>query len=144
MWYVTYLLRCDNRRSRVSGFVIMYAHGCGHSSSLSSFFLSSTRRHTRCALVTGVQTCALPISWIGAGCPVATGSAPLERVASAATAAVEQSRDAMAPRPAAYFPRVLTVSIGCGDTLPLWIQMRDSRSWFRPHTRRPFDRESVV
>src|SRR3546814_5468751 len=31
-------------------FVIMY------------FFFSSRRRHTRCALVTGVQTCALPIS----------------------------------------------------------------------------------
>src|SRR3546814_8125880 len=31
------------------------------------FFFSSRRRHTRCALVTGVQTCALPI------CP---GAAP--------------------------------------------------------------------
>src|SRR3546814_4811233 len=30
------------------------------------FFVSSRRRHTRCALVIGVQTCALPIS-----CPVA-------------------------------------------------------------------------
>src|SRR3546814_1654581 len=29
-----------------------------------SFFFSSRRRHTRCALVTGVQTCALPI-WPG-------------------------------------------------------------------------------
>src|SRR3546814_1624388 len=29
---------------------------------LSSFFFSSRRRQTRCALVTGVQTCALPIS----------------------------------------------------------------------------------
>src|SRR3546814_10046273 len=28
------------------------------------FFFSSRRRHTRCALVTGVQTCALPI-WSG-------------------------------------------------------------------------------
>src|SRR3546814_6596480 len=30
------------------------------------FFFSSRRRHTRCALVTGVQTCALPVSgaWI--------------------------------------------------------------------------------
>src|SRR3546814_10691379 len=28
------------------------------------FFFSSRRRHTRCALVTGVQTCALPISCI--------------------------------------------------------------------------------
>src|SRR3546814_6294821 len=29
---------------------------------LTWFFFSSRRRHTRCALVTGVQTCALPIS----------------------------------------------------------------------------------
>src|SRR3546814_9580418 len=31
------------------------------------FFVSSRRRHTRCALVTGVQTCALPIfmNWLG-------------------------------------------------------------------------------
>src|SRR3546814_8229026 len=45
------------------------------------FFFSSRRRHTRCALVTGVQTCALPI-WIAArqastvclvcGCPEAS------------------------------------------------------------------------
>src|SRR3546814_2698346 len=31
---------------------------------LGCFFFSSRRRHTRCALVTGVQTCALPI-WPG-------------------------------------------------------------------------------
>src|SRR3546814_3482046 len=30
-------------------------------SGASFFFFSSRRRHTRCALVTGVQTCALPI-----------------------------------------------------------------------------------
>src|SRR3546814_5542866 len=30
------------------------------------FVFSSRRRHTRCALVTGVQTCALPISLIWA------------------------------------------------------------------------------
>src|SRR3546814_5018985 len=28
------------------------------------FFFSSRRRHTSCALVTGVQTCALPILWL--------------------------------------------------------------------------------
>src|SRR3546814_1514318 len=33
------------------------------------FFFSSRRRHTRCALVTGVQTCALPICW-RSGAPV--------------------------------------------------------------------------
>src|SRR3546814_14607317 len=32
---------------------------------LSCFFFSSRRRHTRCALVTGVQTCALPIFQVG-------------------------------------------------------------------------------
>src|SRR3546814_4975372 len=31
---------------------------------LSVFFFSSRRRHTRCALVTGVQTCALPICFV--------------------------------------------------------------------------------
>src|SRR3546814_154861 len=35
-----------------------------------SFFFSSRRRHTRCALVTGVQTCALPISAIQYRLPV--------------------------------------------------------------------------
>src|SRR6184192_3355931 len=32
------------------------------------FFFSSRRRHTRCRLVTGVQTCALPI-WPGLATP---------------------------------------------------------------------------
>src|SRR3546814_8599186 len=33
------------------------------------FFFSSRRRHTRCALVTGVQTCALPILMVKPGMP---------------------------------------------------------------------------
>src|SRR3546814_8381789 len=33
------------------------------------FFFSSRRRHTRCALVTGVQTCALPILWLASVLP---------------------------------------------------------------------------
>src|SRR3546814_1425824 len=38
------------------------------------FFFSSRRRHTRCALVTGVQTCALPIYRLdGQGRVVAPG-----------------------------------------------------------------------
>src|SRR3546814_5658036 len=45
------------------------------------FFFSSRRRHTRCALVTGVQTCALPIyAWLaGLTCGLslwAAGAAP--------------------------------------------------------------------
>src|SRR3546814_9789957 len=34
---------------------------CGTSLCENFFFFSSRRRHTRCALVNGVQTCALPI-----------------------------------------------------------------------------------
>src|SRR3546814_5225342 len=40
--------------------LVLYAYVCV--GSLFFFFFSSRRRHTRCALVTGVQTCALPIS----------------------------------------------------------------------------------
>src|SRR3546814_2327893 len=39
------------------------------------FFFSSRRRHTRCALVTGVQTCALPISPLPGAHALKPGSA---------------------------------------------------------------------
>src|SRR3546814_177065 len=39
------------------------------------FFFSSRRRHTRCALVTGVQTCALPISAATAACKLSAAPA---------------------------------------------------------------------
>src|SRR3546814_10018655 len=43
---------------------------------LVGFFFSSRRRHTRCALVTGVQTCALPISARGGSIAALLGGAP--------------------------------------------------------------------
>src|SRR3546814_5666810 len=43
------------------------------------FFFSSRRRHTRCALVTGVQTCALPIC----------GAQAFDAIAEAKAAGVE-------------------------------------------------------
>src|SRR3546814_5147845 len=46
--------------------------------SFSFFFFSSRRRHTRCALVTGVQTCALPICRIDTGARLAP--AEVERI----------------------------------------------------------------
>src|SRR3546814_8339917 len=46
-------------------------------------FFSSKRRHTRCALVTGVQTCAFPI-YIGVASPNAQGQAIIN-TATAAT-----------------------------------------------------------
>src|SRR3546814_5753094 len=39
----------------------MVSDPCLHVMVLVLFFFSSRRRHTRCAVVTGVQTCALPI-----------------------------------------------------------------------------------
>src|SRR3546814_3742612 len=42
-------------------FVVYVDTVCVYLFSLCFFFFSSRRRHTRCALVTGVQTCALPI-----------------------------------------------------------------------------------
>src|SRR3546814_6667495 len=41
------------------------------------FFFSSRRRHTRCALVTGVQTCALPIFCLALFGGLAVGIAAL-------------------------------------------------------------------
>src|SRR3546814_3453696 len=48
------------------------------------FFFSSRRRHTRCALVTGVQTCALPISTASPG-GTTRGTWPPGRTAAPAT-----------------------------------------------------------
>src|SRR3546814_9242265 len=50
------------------------------------FFFSSRRRHTRCALVTGVQTCALPI--YAALLTRPTASARLRGFASHTTSAI--------------------------------------------------------
>src|SRR3546814_6102669 len=43
----------------------LFSVHCYHHAVLSFVFFSSRRRHTSCALVTGVQTCALPISALG-------------------------------------------------------------------------------
>src|SRR3546814_4277617 len=53
--YYMFLLRFLSELSRVCYVVVFFV------------FFSSRRRHTRCALVTGVQTCALPISRRHAG-----------------------------------------------------------------------------
>src|SRR3546814_3031600 len=49
------------------------------------FFFSSRRRHTRCALVTGVQTCALPIYSSIPRCCRRIGTGRLPRPASQAS-----------------------------------------------------------
>src|SRR3546814_12926178 len=57
-----------------------------------SFFFSSRRRHTRCALVTGVQTCALPISRPGARAPCADSLAGGRRFQEQETNDVRNTR----------------------------------------------------
>src|SRR3546814_2709241 len=52
------------------------------------FFFSSRRRHTRCALVTGVQTCALPIL-------LSEAAARLTGLSKADTAAVGEAMFAL-------------------------------------------------
>src|SRR3546814_13319068 len=54
---------------------------------MSLFFFSSRRRHTRCALVTGVQTCALPIS---RRYRLKAGSELVETVGASAPAKISQ------------------------------------------------------
>src|SRR3546814_8763146 len=67
------------------------------------FFFSSRRRHTRCALVTGVQTCALPI--LGAAADAGGRDAlPLCRlgdVAARRLAGAASERPALSPQAAA-------------------------------------------
>src|SRR3546814_1216189 len=74
------------------------------------FFFSSRRRHTSCALVTGVQTCALPISPASAstgavGAPAwdACGGMDWQPASDSAAASRETARIEwrMANRPAA-------------------------------------------
>src|SRR3546814_8125240 len=52
-------------------------------------FFSSRRRHTRCALVTGVQTCALPISYVKYVPRIGTAPAPMAEDAAALLDAYE-------------------------------------------------------
>src|SRR3546814_17212986 len=78
-------------------------------------FFSSIRRHTRCALVPGVQTCALPIS--RAAAPVA-----YRRSADAAG----RSR-LLSPAPAVVLLPVGHVVAGCLQRLPLVACLRHRR-----------------
>src|SRR3546814_5795503 len=64
-----------------------------------SFFFSSRRRHTRCALVTGVQTCALPIS-PGTVRPVLPRARPRREAAHACNSAGALRRGRPPPGPA--------------------------------------------
>src|SRR3546814_14556466 len=57
-------------------------------------FFSSRRRHTRCALVTGVQTCALPI-WTVEGKRIVLGNAAFLKEGGIATDMLSEQADAL-------------------------------------------------
>src|SRR3546814_9060237 len=75
------------------------------------FFFSSKRRHTRCALVTGVQTCALPILPRTS----ITGRSAAKPAASAAARTPSDSR-----------------SLSTWTALPQLSQIRKMQSWRQP------------
>src|SRR3546814_8296202 len=102
------------------------------------FFFSSRRRHTRGALVTGVQTCALPI------CGVAVhrdGRRLAGRAAGAQTPGPAVGRPGPAAPPAPTIPaqtpslQPLSCEAGEGGA------KRRVRAWLTPRWR---DRKSVV
>src|SRR3546814_10777225 len=69
----------------------------------SVFLFSGRRRHTRCALVTGVQTCALPILRLAALDPV--------------TADLSAGDDRRAPMNYAHDVYLARVELGCAGGL---------------------------
>src|SRR3546814_707946 len=94
---------------------------------LNVFFFSSRRRHTRCALVTGVQTCALPISRSRHGLRERSFHASTPRARLSRRNAV-QSLDGPGKRPAAAFPRQRKRRQGQAKSPLRWVCMVPVRS----------------
>src|SRR3546814_1891986 len=90
------------------------------------FFFSSRRRHTRCALVTGVQTCALPIylehqlANLGSSDPAAVAAI------SAIVAEERQHHDHSANHVQAgtFWPKALTPMVSAATETVIWLGMR--------------------
>src|SRR3546814_2340411 len=78
------------------------------------FFFSSRRRHTRCALVTGVQTCALPIF----GCYGATAikTPNVDRLAARGTRFVNAHSPSATCTPSRYRSEERRVGKECVST----------------------------
>src|SRR3546814_15862563 len=111
-----------------------------------TFFFSSRRRHTRCALVTGVQTCALPIylnnafrqlgivkamSWpepIYAHVPLIHGQDGAKMSKRHGATGVENYRDELGMLPEALSNYLLRLGWGHGDEEI--ISRADAVKWF--------------
>src|SRR3546814_16122435 len=113
------------------------------------FFFSSRRRHTRCALVTGVQTCALPILVDARLWPqpwgMLTTPCMIVSVTSTTISSVPVHVETSATSPLSR-PRLLA-SCGCTSivqrsfplvsTFRLCIQLLLERTWRLPINRSP-------
>src|SRR3546814_10486751 len=100
------------------------------------FFFSSRRRHTRCALVTGVQTCALPILetlWC-----VATGGMPCAQWETARSLA-KRASGAPCLRRAAAMQRIATRTNVAPMAPPGSMLVRDAHRRSSVHGWRPED-----
>src|SRR3546814_2775092 len=87
------------------------------------FFFSSRRRHTRCALVTGVQTCALPISDLNITAVAAAVKADLD----AGDSGFLQAREKRQSRPSRPRYRSWTTSCRKEPTTIRWLQPTGAR-----------------
>src|SRR3546814_18128107 len=91
---------------------------------MSCFFFSSRRRHTRCSLVTGVQTCALPISTHAWSCSATpTSCLPWKPATSSAPCAPPPATDLPCRRrskPSADRPAALQAIL---QTIPATLQI---------------------
>src|SRR3546814_8448451 len=74
---------------------MLYVGCCFYRLFVVMFFFSSRRRHTRCALVTGVQTCALPISTNGRGLLADMDATRIRKLDAGQDQSVPTLRDAL-------------------------------------------------
>src|SRR3546814_515978 len=99
------------------------------------FFFSSRRRHTRCDLVTGVQTCALPIS-----SPVETNSIDEQNFRSA----TESLRQAMQDNPELAELSKNVIIDETPEGLRIQIIDQDGRSMFPAGHAEPYERTRTL
>src|SRR3546814_18689797 len=105
------------------------------------FFFSSRIRHTSCALVTGVQTCALPISQTDDGVPaecVVAADLPALVVGAAdvEVAVGERFEDRVGFQLAVADKRIPVAALGAPVALPVEVQDRADRQPRLPAERK--------
>src|SRR3546814_4911641 len=107
------------------------------------FFFSSRRRHTRCALVTGVQTCALPIyirdtfSQAVEPAPAEAGGGAATRLDGAALAGIDGEQQVIGPQ------RTRMAFVRNGDIFVRNLSTGALTQLTRPEIGRASGRESV-